>query len=162
MYTPLRHYQSLMLRKGANTDRGGSSDKGAKGDDDASAHEGGTAAASKNITGHSYSHTYSHSGMLRGRTLLDQNTFSNSNSSYPLPEAYHISGSETNSNNNSAPNLQTMASARQDQESVGILESRPSSMSSANDNAMVAKTPTFEYYGFVVYLVSLAAFFVYL
>ncbi|KAI7830917.1 phosphatidylinositol N-acetylglucosaminyltransferase subunit P-like protein [Kickxella alabastrina] len=27
---------------------------------------------------------------------------------------------------------------------------------------MVAKTPTFEYYGFVVYLVSLAAFFVYL
>ncbi|KAJ2161573.1 hypothetical protein GGF46_001343 [Coemansia sp. RSA 552] len=57
----------------------------------------------------------------------------------------------------------TASSVRNDQESASILDPPPSTTpSSAPDGTAAASTPTFEYYGFVVYLVSLASFVVYL
>ncbi|KAJ2890637.1 hypothetical protein IWW38_004027 [Coemansia aciculifera] len=104
-------------------------------------------------------HTSSHSGMLRGRSLLDQNT-------YLQPSSFnnHYSGDPAVIHRSTASlrSMSSMSSMRHEQESVGILESRPSSPSSAADASMMAKTPTFEYYGFVVYMVSLAIFAVYL
>ncbi|KAJ2498335.1 hypothetical protein IWW47_003497, partial [Coemansia sp. RSA 2052] len=104
-------------------------------------------------------HASSHSGMLRGRSLLDQSTYlqpSSFSNHYPGdPASIHRSAVSLRS-------ISSMSSMRHEQESVGILESRPSSPSSAADASMMAKTPTFEYYGFVVYMVSLAIFAVYL
>ncbi|KAJ2050800.1 hypothetical protein H4S04_002382 [Coemansia sp. S16] len=97
--------------------------------------------------------------MPRGRPLLDQNT-------YLQPSSFggHHSGDPASVHRSAASlrSISSMSSMRHEQESVGILESRPSSPSSAAGASMMAKTPTFEYYGFVVYLVSLTTFAVYL
>ncbi|KAJ2666875.1 hypothetical protein IW148_000603 [Coemansia sp. RSA 1199] len=58
--------------------------------------------------------------------------------------------------------MSSMSSIRQEQESSGMFEAPSSYPSSVADSAAMASTPTFEYYGFVVYLVSLASFIVYL
>ncbi|KAJ2801161.1 hypothetical protein H4R20_003786 [Coemansia guatemalensis] len=58
--------------------------------------------------------------------------------------------------------MSSMSSIRHEHEYAGILESQSSTPSAAVDSTSAASTPTFEYYGFVVYLVSLAAFVVYL
>ncbi|KAJ2081224.1 hypothetical protein H4R24_002493 [Coemansia sp. RSA 988] len=58
--------------------------------------------------------------------------------------------------------MSSMSSMRHENEYSGILESQSSTPSAAVDSSSAANTPTFEYYGFVVYLVSLAAFVVYL
>ncbi|KAJ1848835.1 hypothetical protein LPJ70_000817 [Coemansia sp. RSA 2708] len=58
--------------------------------------------------------------------------------------------------------MSSVSSMRNDQESAGMSEVPSSYPSSVADNTTVASTPTYEYYGFVIYLVSLAAFIVYL
>ncbi|KAJ1997943.1 hypothetical protein GGI04_004050 [Coemansia thaxteri] len=104
-------------------------------------------------------HAYSHSGMPRGRPLLEQSTYLQSASFGGHYSSEHMPVLRSAM---SLRSISSMASMRHEQESVGILESCPSSPSSASGASMMAKTPTFEYYGFVVYLVSLVAFTVYL
>ncbi|PIA17343.1 PIG-P-domain-containing protein [Coemansia reversa NRRL 1564] len=58
--------------------------------------------------------------------------------------------------------MSSMSSIRHEHEHAGIFDSQSSTPSAAVDSTFAANTPTFEYYGFVVYLVSLAAFVVYL
>ncbi|KAJ2782329.1 hypothetical protein GGI15_002944 [Coemansia interrupta] len=103
--------------------------------------------------GASYGFTYnSHDGFLRRRTRLGGSFFSQ--------HGGQASGNGTNIQHTAL--TQSASLSRIGQESFGISESHPSSLSSANGRPATAKTPTFEYYGFVIYLVSLASFIVYL
>ncbi|KAJ2373630.1 hypothetical protein IW150_003529 [Coemansia sp. RSA 2607] len=103
--------------------------------------------------GTSYGFTYnSHDGFLRGRARLGNSLFSQ----------HAGQNSRTATDTQFTALTQPASLSRVDQESFGISESRPSSLSSANGRSTIAKTPTFEYYGFVIYLVSLASFIVYL
>ncbi|KAJ2613727.1 hypothetical protein H4S08_002048 [Coemansia sp. RSA 1365] len=58
--------------------------------------------------------------------------------------------------------MSSMSSIRHEHEHAGIFDSQSSTPSAVVDSTSAANTPTFEYYGFVIYLVSLAAFVVYL
>ncbi|KAJ2023528.1 hypothetical protein GGI06_001374 [Coemansia sp. S85] len=157
MYAPLRYYHSAPRRGPAGKSGAGT---GANHVDNAGA-DGSLAGSSGSSTAGNSGpvHTSSHSGMLRGRPLLDQGTYLQ-----PSSFSSHHSGYPAAAQRSAASlrSISSMSSMRHEQESVGILESRPSSPSSAAEASMMAKTPTFEYYGFVVYLVSLAAFAVYL
>ncbi|KAJ2346996.1 hypothetical protein IWW50_005903 [Coemansia erecta] len=62
----------------------------------------------------------------------------------------------------SLTSMPSVSSIRHDQESSGMFEAPSSYPSSVADHTAMASTPTFEYYGFVVYLVSFASFIVYL
>ncbi|KAJ2233803.1 hypothetical protein H4R99_003566 [Coemansia sp. RSA 1722] len=175
MYTHFRNYHSPS-RKGQAEDRDRDADTS-----DARARESsgtGTNALSSAIdtsaeiagttTGFNIRSSISHEGSVRGRILQSHGisgdrgyrTYSSSgyySATVPRQASALVSGG--------LPIMSPMPSTvlpRQDQELFGISESRPSSPSSANDRAAVVKTPTFEYYGFVIYLVSLASFVVYL
>ncbi|KAJ2721887.1 hypothetical protein GGI07_003678 [Coemansia sp. Benny D115] len=107
--------------------------------------------------------------MLRGRNPLDHSIFAQQAESTEHCEhhqsqlATSASVPASGTNHHSIRNVMPLTALnRPRQESVGISESRPSSLSSANDRAAIAKTPTFEYYGFVIYLVSLVSFVLYL
>ncbi|KAI9479795.1 hypothetical protein LPJ78_003411 [Coemansia sp. RSA 989] len=58
--------------------------------------------------------------------------------------------------------VSSLPSMQNDQELSGMFETMSSLPSSDAEDAAAPSTPTFEYYGFVVYLVSLAAFILYL
>ncbi|KAJ1720598.1 hypothetical protein LPJ53_004784 [Coemansia erecta] len=122
-------------------------------DIDSRPHTGDSSTSGSGGAGASYGFTYSsHDGFFRGRTRLGNSLFSQ-----------HGGQTGRNSTNIQLTALTQPASlSRIDQESFGISESHPSSPSSANGRSATAKTPTFEYYGFVIYLVSLASFMVYL
>ncbi|KAJ1965998.1 hypothetical protein GGI12_000372 [Dipsacomyces acuminosporus] len=135
MYAPFRYYHST--RRNSSSSKGNSNSGSGANANDSAANALGSSA-----------HGYSHSGMLRGRSPLEQG---------PLFQHGGHAFSTT-----SLRSVSSTSSIRHEQESIGLLESRPSSPSSTADEATPAKTPTFEYYGFVVYLVSLAAFVVYL
>ncbi|ORX72770.1 hypothetical protein DL89DRAFT_290604 [Linderina pennispora] len=59
------------------------------------------------------------------------------------------------------PSVSSASSARHEND-ASYADPWPSSPSSLAGDQLVAKTPTFEYYGFVVYMVSLAIFGTYL
>ncbi|KAJ2746671.1 hypothetical protein GGI20_001172 [Coemansia sp. BCRC 34301] len=158
MYAPLRHYHSAPRRGPAG--KRSASNIGIGIANAENGHAGSSTGSSSSTTCNSGpAHTSSHGGMFRGRSLLDQSTYLQ-----PGDFSTHYSGDPSSIHRStvSLRSISSMSSLRQEQESVGILESRPSSPSSAADASMMAKTPTFEYYGFVVYMVSLATFVVYL
>ncbi|KAJ2623828.1 hypothetical protein GGI26_002066 [Coemansia sp. RSA 1358] len=105
---------------------------------------------------------FAQGGLSGGRTALSQDTFNLPRASSSILPAQSLDQYNSASQMRSSPLPLLKESAA---ESVAMAAQYPAPMSveaSAAEYEPIAKTPTFEYYGFVVYMVSMAAFVVYL